>query len=609
MKWIKPDTLTKKSCYLILGIGIFAILSVHSVMPTLFYQMMSSHISRYISSIMRANTVSQSYIWRGNRIAFLLYADQDVKDQLQLYSSASDSHLRTSAREKLLSKLETQNIGNITYQVPGDGAIVATTYSMIYTERGDAFYQEEAADIASVLLQSGWLSSVSMEMDMVYSPVLGDDSLRVICFVMPFWAHNIPCYAVHMMDFTYILNLFEELESFGISDFSIFQDGRILYKNTDYEIDLDSYPDSMFHQLQYQTSVFFQKNGIDFMTLCSYEEENMQIAVHADRETLLMPYKKIILLIEFLLYGIILLLVVSIILLLRYLLKRLTILSQRIKRVIQGNYTPLPEDQHSDEIGSLTKNFNIMVQTIQFDLEQKIAYEKKQQQMQYSLLVSAIDPHFIYNTLNTITFLAHMGKTSEIAMVNTALIGTLKDRLAIKSCKIYDTLLSEKEVLAQYMVIQSYLCHNAIDYCFDLNETDGSLLIPKNILQPLVENSIKHGLLPHKDPATRQILDGKILIQIHRESSSLVITISDNGIGISQQNINRYFQCPMSEITETDAEHIGVYNIRKRLSYLYGTGYRLTVENPIKGGCTVQLLLPLLSVSPEQPASDQLFIG
>lgn len=259
----------------------------------------------------------------------------------------------------------------------------------------------------------------------------------------------------------------------------------------------------------------------------------------------------------------------------------------------EGNYHTLPEDHHNDEIGSLTKNFNVMIQTIQSDMAQKIEQEKKEQQMQYSLLVSAIDPHFIYNTLNIITFLAHMNKTSEIVMVNTALIGTLKDRLAIKHCKIYDTIETEQEVLSQYMLIQSYLCHNTIHYCFEVNQDDRYLMIPKNILQPLVENCIKHGLLPHKNQETRQLLDGTISIEVKSSDSMLNITISDNGIGITSEKTWQYFDRPLQEITETNAEHIGIYNIRKRLSYLYGDHYHLSAQNNPDGGCTITLLLPL----------------
>ncbi|MDO4276245.1 MAG: ATP-binding protein [Eubacteriales bacterium] len=596
MKRIKPDTIIKKSCYLILGIGLAAALLIRLIMPVIFYDMLTPYISQHISSMLRASTISQSYIWQGNSLAYVLYGNDELKEDIRKYNSADSAKIKKTCREQILSRLDSRKLGNITHQIPGKGAIVCNSYSMVCTEWGDAFYLEEASDVADILLNSGWLSTLSADMDMVYSPVLGDDSLQVICFVMPFVVDKAVCYAIHIMDFSYILNLFREMEEDGIVDFAILQNENILYQNTDYRFDMDAWPDYMFRQLQYETSVFSQKDGMDFMTLCSYEGENMKIAAHADRETLLAPYQTIMILIEFLLYGIIFTLVLSIILIIRHLLLRLTVLSQRIDRVNEGNYTPLPADEHHDEIGSLTRNFNRMVENIQFNLDRQISQEKMTQQMQYSLLVSALDPHFIYNTLNTITFLAHMGKTDEITKVNTALIGTLKDRLAIKNCKNYDTIITEKEILTQYMVIQSYLCHNTIDYQFEVDDDDQELLIPKNILQPLVENSIKHGLLPHKDLVTHQILDGKIHIEVKRNAKNLLITIADNGIGISSEDIYHYFDRPVREITEKDAEHIGIYNIRKRLSYLLGSQYEILAES--KKGCIISLSLPIITSEP-----------
>lgn len=593
MRWIKADTIMKKGYCLIIGVGLMTALMIQIAMPKIFYHMMNSYIAQNISSIMCANTISQSYIWRGNNTVFVLYTDQEAQDMIFEYHMSEDEGVRESLREQILSKLHTQKYGYPSHQIPGDGAIVATTYSMIYVENGDVFYQDEAEEVATVLLDSGWLTTLSMDMDMIYSPVLGDDSFSVICFVVPFSANGLNCYGVHMMDFSYILALFDELENIGIHDFCMLQNERILYQNTDYEFQLDSYPEYMFNQLQYQTSVLSQKDGMDFMTLCSYEGENMKIAVHADRDTLLEPYRNIILLIECLMYGIILLMIVLILFLLRQLLRRLTVLSKRIERVTKGNYDLIPEDDHDDEIGRLTGNFNVMVQTIQSDMERRIAQEKKEQEMQYSLLVSAIDPHFIYNTLNIITFLAHMGKTEEITKVNTALIGTLKDRLAIKNSRVYDTIEAEREVLSQYMLIQRYLCHNTIDYQFEVNEKDRYLLIPKNILQPIVENSIKHGLLPHKDRQTHQILDGKIVIHAQSSGSELLITVWDNGVGISRECIEKYFECPPQDMDDTEVEHIGIYNIRKRLSYLYNDQYRLEVKSVPGEGCTILLALAL----------------
>lgn len=595
MKHIKLNTITKKSGLLIIGIGLAMAAALWSVTPFFFYQLMKPHISSYVTGLMHANTIAQSYIWRSNSTVFQLYQNEQVHHEIFQYFTSEDPHEKSDLKTQILEALKTNEVGTAAHQVAGEGALYATSYYMVYSEGQEPIYWDEAEEIASLILESGWLSTITTDMDMIYSPVLSDGQLQAICFVIPFSADGIPCFGVHMMDFSHILGLFQDLEDIGIQDFCLFQDDRILYENSDYHFDLASYPGYMFTQLQYETSIWDQSNAMDFVTLCSYEGENLKIGVHADRQTLLSPYRSVILLMGWFLSGIIFLLAVLIILMLRHLLGRLTVLNQRIDRVIEGNYSPLPEDRHRDEIGNMTKNFNLMLQTIRDDMDQKIEREKKEQQMQYSLLVSAIDPHFIYNTLNTITFLAHMKKTEEIASVNSALIGTLKDRLAIKNLKVYDSLQTEQEVLGQYMLIQSYLCHNTIDYHFEAAQEDLSLLIPKNILQPLVENSIKHGLLCHKDPVTHRLIDGIITVKAVRSGPNLTVTVTDNGAGISPESICSYFELPLEDIPDTPvAEHIGIYNIRKRLHYLYQDQFSLTAKNLPGCGCIVTLTLPVM---------------
>ena len=594
MKHSRFKSITWKSCSLIIGIGLIMALMIHTIMPSFFFKLMNAHISNHITGMMYANTIGQSYIWHANSTVFHLSQDTYLQEMIFDYYTSDDEAFRASIKTQLLDNIKTQQVGIASHQIAGEGAISATSYYMIYTDGKEALYWKDAEEIASVILNSGWLSSITDDMDMVYSPVLGDESLSVICFVMPFSANGMPCLAIHMMDFSYILKLFRNLEEVGICDYCFIQNERILYENSDYQFDLDSYPEYMFSQLQYETQVWLQSHCMDFITLCSYEGENLKIAVHADRNTLLSPYKKVIQLMEFALTGSIFFLVAIIVLLLKNLLKRLTVLNQRINCVIDGNYTPLPEDLHHDEIGNMTQNFNLMLQTVRQDIDQKLQQEKRESQMQYSLLVSAIDPHFICNILNTVTFLAHMKKNDEIAAINFALIEILRDRLAIKNLRTCDTIETEMQIIDQYLLIQSYLCHNTICYHFEAPKEDLHLLMPKNILQILVENSIKHGLLHHKDTITHKPLDGEITINVQRDSTTLVITVKDNGVGISEESIQKYFETPLQSITDiAESEHIGIYNIRRRLNYLYGENYSFRAENNIDGGCTVTLMLPV----------------
>ena len=150
--------------------------------------------------------------------------------------------------------------------------------------------------------------------------------------------------------------------------------------------------------------------------------------------------------------------------------------------------------------------------------------------------------------------------------MNDALIGTLKDRLSIKNYKTFDTVEKEKKVIEQYMIIQSYLCHNKIDFKFEAGDDVLQLQIPKNIIQPLVENSIKHGLLPNKDETRVKIKDGVLRVEVRHENGMISISVYDNGVGMDSEKKSSLLKDDMPPVS---AEHIGIANMKVRLAYLY----------------------------------------
>lgn len=205
---------------------------------------------------------------------------------------------------------------------------------------------------------------------------------------------------------------------------------------------------------------------------------------------------------------------------------------------------------------------------------------------------SAIDPHYIYNTLNTVTALAELGRCQEVVEVNNALIGTLKDRLKMKNYKTFDTVQAERETLEQYMVIQRYLCWAKIQFSFQVSEEDQNLLIPKNIIQPLVENAIKHGILCRDDD---EIKEGKIDVTVEGCGEQIRITVQDNGAGMEEETVQRFFSREPGPVPEGDVSHIGVNNVRMRLKYLYRGNYEMTVDSRKNEGTVIRIVLPIRS--------------
>ncbi|WP_040196799.1 sensor histidine kinase [Candidatus Soleaferrea massiliensis] len=590
------NTITKKSILMISAIGIAVILLINMGFPAIFYEIMKPHFSQSVSSVINACAVRQSYIWRSNSVAYRLSFDEAFHQLVADYDNEDAG--RDALYEEIQSFLPVNRVGYAKGKNPGAGAITSTSYNMVYTEEGDSFYIPEAAGYARVVLESGWLKSLPGDQESAsYSPVLygeKESGLQALCFAVPFDAGGLRCYAVHIMNFAELEAQFGEMHALDIDDYLLLCEGEELYRSLGEgsQIDLDAYPAEMYEGLQYETRSFDKPDGIDFMVLCSYEEEDFRLAVHVPKETLLLPYSRIFLLFQLFLCALVLLLLIMVCFTLRGILSRLTRLDRRMNRVRQGDYNVVLLDKHTDEIGNLACTFNMMLQTIKEDIRRQVEHEKKEQQMQYSLLVSAIDPHFVYNTLNTITFLAKMNRNDEIVEVNNALIGTLKDRLTMKNCKTFDSVKVEKEVLEQYMLIQRCLCHNQIDYRFIVSKEDEALQIPKNILQPLVENALQHGILPHKDPQTRRIIEGSITITVTREQEQTVIRLADNGVGMDKQTIEKFFVQLPESIQNKGSQHIGVHNVRMRLSYLYGDRCRMRVESAPGEGTRITIVLP-----------------
>ena len=287
--------------------------------------------------------------------------------------------------------------------------------------------------------------------------------------------------------------------------------------------------------------------------------------------------------------GTFIVLVLSVILLLIPLINRFTDpvrkLTNQMRQVASGNLAVRSEIQTNDEIEELANGFNYMLGELNGHIDKLIEKEKIQQRMKYSLLISEIDPHFIYNTMNSINYLARKGRNREIIEINSALIHILQDRLRISSIEVFDTVKQEIDMVKQYMIIQQFRFNNDVELICDIAEEIQNEQIPKNILQPLVENALLHGLLDEDG----EPIKGCIEITAQKKDGSLVLTVKDSGRGMPQDKIE---ELNGRKATENDrGRHIGIQNIKERLTYLYGTEECLYIENSSGGGVCVTLTL------------------
>lgn len=236
-------------------------------------------------------------------------------------------------------------------------------------------------------------------------------------------------------------------------------------------------------------------------------------------------------------------------------------ISNPIKEVIKsmhqvedGNLTIHINENSIKEIDDLNKSFNNMVIQLVKLLQQLQENNKKTMEAEKKSLEAQLEPHFLFNTLNTIKSLARINGQNDIYQISLKLGALLRNSLNNQNS--FYTIRESVELLENYLTIQEIRFVDKLQVNYDIDESTLDLVIPKLIIQPLVENSIKHGLEP-------KIGNWIINIEIKKVNNRLVIRVIDNGIGVDTNILKDDY----SLLEKTN--HVGVYNIYRRLQINY----------------------------------------
>lgn len=258
----------------------------------------------------------------------------------------------------------------------------------------------------------------------------------------------------------------------------------------------------------------------------------------------------------------------------------------RMRKTRYGDLSPsMRYAGRHDEIGHLTRGYNVMVASIG-DL---IATVKKdaevKRKLEMSMLVHQINPHFLYNTLDSIKWRAEIARDSVMSEMIASLVNLL--RFALNGNEESTTVERELEHVKSYLRIEQLRRKDGFSTLFNVQPNVLQLPLLKLIVQPLAENAVKHGLskLPHGK--------GKLLISVYAEDEDLAITIEDNGPGL-RQSVD-----PGEEASETKG--IGLYNVHRRLQMSFGENYGVQISNRRTGGCKVEIRHPILPRMGEKP--------
>ena len=258
-------------------------------------------------------------------------------------------------------------------------------------------------------------------------------------------------------------------------------------------------------------------------------------------------------------------------------------LQKRIKKIEKGDFSRDPSTEWNHELGDIGRTINNLSETVQTMVEQKVEDEKKKNEYEYKMLQSQINPHFLYNTLNSIKWMATIQNAPGIAEMTTALSRLMKS--VSKGTKSTISIKRELELVKDYFTIQKYRYGGIIT--LEIENDDPELLsceILKFSLQPIVENAIFHGIEP-KGTA------GKITIHIYSdEVNDVHIDVTDDGIGMDEETMIKVLNEPSE--TAVFFKEIGINNVNKRIQYNYGEKYGLFIKSEVGEYTTVTVLLP-----------------
>lgn len=229
------------------------------------------------------------------------------------------------------------------------------------------------------------------------------------------------------------------------------------------------------------------------------------------------------------------------------------------------------------EVNKLSDSFEHLVKRIQELMEEVKEEETTLRKTELKALQAQINPHFLYNTLDSISWMCEEGKNEEaVAMVNA-----LAKLFRISISRGHEIIPIEKEVQHAecYLQIQKYRYTNHFDYEFDVQESCKEYLCNKITLQPLIENALYHGL--------NMIDEGHISIRIFEEGEDVIMEVEDNGSGMTEEQVKELF------INDgTDHHGIGVKNVNDRIKIYFGEKYGITVRSELDEGTCVVIRIP-----------------
>ncbi|MCL6658617.1 cache domain-containing sensor histidine kinase [Paenibacillus amylolyticus] len=258
-------------------------------------------------------------------------------------------------------------------------------------------------------------------------------------------------------------------------------------------------------------------------------------------------------------------------------------LLRNIALVEKGQFEQVEPIGSRDEIGHLSIRFNRMSHELKRLVERMQQEEIEKAKAEMRALHDQIKPHFLYNTLGSVKWIASMQQADKIVEMTDALISML--RYATKSDGTLVTIREELDNITNYVTIQNVRYYDCIQMRYEVEDRLLNYHMPKMILQPIVENAIFHGLAELEE-------DGIITIRIQSQLDEVVIEVCDNGVGMDHHTMQNLMEEKSGAGTGTNG--IGLHNVQRRIQLHFGKPYGIQVESKIGEGTIFSILLPAI---------------
>lgn len=267
-------------------------------------------------------------------------------------------------------------------------------------------------------------------------------------------------------------------------------------------------------------------------------------------------------------------------------------IQEAIAEIKKGNYQVKIAVDSDDELGELSDRFNRMSEALETNMNQLVLRERELSETQIHLMQAQLNPHFLYNTLDTMKWIGKANRIPEVVTLSTGLAQIL--RMSISSGQMIH-LSEELSLVEAYVEIQKIRFSDKFEFMIDVPEALQCCLVPKLILQPMVENSILHGFAESEH--------GTVFIQGYEtKEQQLMLQIIDDGKGMSEKELSRVNHSLSGfadgedddeESREKSKRNIGIYNVNAVIGLRFGRQYGVHVESEEGRGTTITIMLPL----------------